>query len=440
MKSKLSPIFVVETDHSVPIVELVIAFRVGSTLDPEGREGALSLALSSLRRGAGKLSCEAIDTELDRLGAEFSTSTDAFNSSIQATVIARNLSAFFALLATLLREPTFADDEVSKLVRQLVAGRIDSRNDDRTLCARHFRRHLFAGHPLGRPAGGTLDSLPLLNSNDARSLWRQLLHYGPPIVGAAGAIDQAQLSALWQQHFSDLCLAPPKRTDAIAEPSVIPGRHLVIIDKPARTQTQIMIGTLGTHYTDGDHHALIVANTAFGGTFTSRLTTEVRGKRGWSYGASARLDRSMVRDAWTMWTFPAAADAAACVSLQLKLLSQWRSFGLKVREAAFAKKYLVESQVFEEDTASKRASLKLEEALGECPPGYHQEFEGEIKAVTITRANAAIKKRIHEKNLLICVTATAEQLRGPLEKAIGKLDSVRVVSFENDEFFAAKRA
>lgn len=435
MKSKLTPTFVVETDHSIPIVEVVIGFRVGSTLDPAGKEGALALALSSLRRGAGKYSCEAINAELDRLGAEFSTHTDTFSSSIQGTVIARNLPAFFALMATILREPTHSEHEVSKLLRQLVAGRIDSRNDDRTLCARHFRRQMFAGHPLGRPAGGTLDSLQTLTHADAKSLWSQLLHYGPPIVAAAGAIETEQLQALWNEHFSDLCLAPPRTASAVIEPTPLKGRHLVIVDKPARTQTQIMIGTLGTHYTDRDHHALIVANTAFGGTFTSRLTTEVRGKRGWSYGASSRLDRARVRDAWSMWTFPAATDAAACISLQLKLLSQFRSTGLKAKEATFAKKYLLESQVFEEDTAAKRAAQKLDEVFGEVPPGYHKEFEGEIKKITLQAANASVKKRLSEKNLLVCVTATADQLRGPIEKAIGKLDSVRVVSFEDDHFF-----
>ncbi len=435
MKSKLIPTFVVETDRSIPIIEIVIGFRVGSTLDPQDKEGALSLALSSLRRGAGKYSCEALDSELDRLGAEFSTHTDASSSSIQATVIARNLSAFFALLATILREPTHAEEEVAKLLRQLVAGRIDSRNDDRTLCARHFRRQMFAGHPMGRPAGGTLESLQNLTALDAKSLWTQLLHYGPPVVAAAGDIDETQLQSLWNEHFSDLCLAPPRTANAIVEPVALKGRHLLIVDKPSRTQTQIMIGTLGTHYTDRDHHALIVANTAFGGTFTSRLTTEVRGKRGWSYGASSRLERSRVRDAWTMWTFPAATDAAACLALQLKLFSQFRTTGLKAREASFAKKYLVESQVFEEDTAAKRAALKLDEVFGEVPPGYHAEFEAEIKAVTLAQANASVKKRLSEKNILICVTATADQLRGPLEKAIGKLDSVRVISFENDGFF-----
>ena len=64
-----------------------------------------------------------------------------------------------------------------------------------------------------------------------------------------------------------------------------PGRHLVFVDKPDRTQTQILIGGLGTSAHDADHVPLIVANAVFGGTFTSRLMQEVRSKRGWSYGA-----------------------------------------------------------------------------------------------------------------------------------------------------------
>src|SRR5207253_3567377 len=98
--------------------------------------------------------------------------------------------------------------------------------------------------------------------------------------------------------------------DEVAEPSMASGRRLVVVDKPERTQTQILIATMGTSPYDEDHVPLVIANAVFGGSFTSRLMREIRSKRGWSYGASARASIDRRRQAWVLWTVPSAPEAA----------------------------------------------------------------------------------------------------------------------------------
>src|SRR4029079_17184333 len=115
---------------------------------------------------------------------------------------------------------------------------------------------------------------------------------------------------------------------AIASPESRLGKRLVFVDKPERTQTQILMGEIGSHPRDSDHIPLHVATTIFGGTFTSRMMRAIRSERGWSYGASPRLPYDAQRDAFSMWTSPAAKDAAACIELQLELLGTWREKGI----------------------------------------------------------------------------------------------------------------
>src|SRR5439155_13779177 len=90
------------------------------------------------------------------------------------------------------------------------------------------------------------------------------------VVAVSGDVTETEGRAIAERVLAGL----PEGTrdaDAIPEPAQKPGRHLAFIDKPDRTQTQMVIGRLGTHAHDPDHVALVVANTAFGGTFTSRL-------------------------------------------------------------------------------------------------------------------------------------------------------------------------
>jgi zinc protease len=425
-------VVLVEESHDVPIVELLIVFRAGASIDPAGREGALALALRSLRRGAGTREALAIDEQIDRLGAELSTSVDASSATIHATVIRRNLEPFLDLLADLVLRPTFPEGEIAQVVRETRADIIDSRNDDRTLAARHFRRTLFAGHPYGRPPSGTLETLARLSRHDAQALYARSLVAPNVVVGAAGDITQAELEAIVRDRFGAIADGTPP-PEEIPEPPRRKGRRLVIVDKPERTQSQIYIGCLGTHPRDRDHTALVVANTIFGGTFTARLMREVRSKRGWSYGASSRLGRDRAREAWSMWTFPAARDAAACIELQLELLDDLLERGVTDRELAFAKSYISRSYAFEVDTAAKRLGQRLDQLVLGLPRDYYTGFVERVQAVTREDANAAVRRRLSRRDLLVTIVATARELRAALEKAIPDLEETRVISFESDE-------
>lgn len=208
------------------------------------------------------------------------------------------------------------------------------------------------------------------------------------------------------------------------------GRRLLFVDKPERTQTQLLVATLGTSAHDDDHVALYVANGVFGGTFTSRLMKEVRSKRGWSYGASARTAVDRHRQAWLMWTFPAAEDAAPCLKLMLDLLEDWVQHGVTPREVAFIKSYLIRSHAFEIDTAAKRLHQALDVELLGLPSDYFTNWIDRVRAVTPEEASASAKKRIRTDDLLVTVVATAAKVLGSMQAAIPLLTDASVVPFD----------
>jgi zinc protease len=206
----------------------------------------------------------------------------------------------------------------------------------------------------------------------------------------------------------------------------------VFVDKPDRTQTQILIGTLGTWPHDPDHVPLTVANAVFGGTFTSRLMNEIRSKRGWSYGAHARLSIDRQRQAFSMWTFPAAEDAPACLALELDLLEKFVNGGITPREAAFIQRYLVRSHAFDIDTAPKRLHQGLDVELLGLPKDYYSTYVEHVKAVTPETANAAVRARIRPEDLLVVVVGTASRTFDPVRDAVKNLGSHEIVPFDQE--------
>ncbi len=421
----------IERSDALPLVDLYVVCETGAMHDPVGREGALHLALRTLRRGTRARSAREIDAALDRLGAELSTSVDATAATVHAAVIRRNLPALLDLFGDILNEPSFPATEFAQVAREVRADLIDSRDDDRTLAGRWFRRTLFAGHPFGRPASGTPRTLTALTREHSMRAWKRTAVGTNLLLAAAGDITDDELQAFRARILPRLPSgeAPVRDLDP---PRPLRGRRLVIVDKPARSQTQIYIGNLGSHPRDRDHLALVLGNTIFGGTFTARLMREVRSKRGWSYGASSRLGRDRTREAWSMWTFPAAADAPGCVKLQLDLVRKLVEGGVTERELSFAKSFLGRSQAFDVDTPTKRLWRRLDRRLLGLPANFHDRYVERLQAVTRDEVNAALQRRLSPDDLLISVVATASELRTSLERAIPHLESTLVVPYETD--------
>ncbi len=419
-----------EPSPELPLVNLSVSLRVGSELDPPGKEGLSEVLVRLMRRNAGGRATSENDRIVDRLGGSLGADVVSSTMGFHGTVIARTFDQFCGLLAETVSAPSFRQDELERLKREMHGELIESLDNDRALARRWFRRRLFEGHPYGRPVSGTPKSLAAIELGDVEQLYRSAFVRSNLVFSFAGDTspeNALRSAAAVADGLEDGTRSPTTDRD----PPAPEGRRLLLVDKPERTQTQILVGGLGTHPGDDDHTALHVANTIFGGTFTARLTQEVRAKRGWSYGAYSSLPFDRRRHAFSMWTFPKAADAAACLALELGLLEDWCANGVTKKELGWAKRYLVRSHAFALDTAAKRVGLKLDEEIYDLPAGYYDDYEERVQAVTLEQANAAVEKRISPENLLITVVGTAKEIQGPLSEAIKNLSELEVVAFDD---------
>jgi zinc protease len=420
------------TEHSpaLPLVNISIALRTGSELDPLGKEGLSEILVRLMRRNAGGRDASDNDRIVDSLGGSLGADVVPSTMGFHGSVIARSFGDFITLLSDTVNAPGFQQDELERLKREMHSELIESLDNDRAIARRWFRRKLFQGHSYGRPVSGTSASLASISLDDVKNLYAQAFVRDNVVFAFAGDVDPA-LAAVHATSVGEKLPSGQPSTAPRQDPSAPAGRRLVLVDKPERTQTQILVGGLGTHPLDDDHTALHVGNTIFGGTFTARLTQEVRSKRGWSYGAYSSLPVDRSRQAFSMWTFPKAGDAAACLKLELDLLKDWCERGITKKELALAKRYLVRSHAFAIDTAAKRVGLKLDSEIYQLPTGYYEDYEARVQAVTLDEVNEAIQKRISFENLLVVVVGTAKDIETSIIEAVDKLDGHEVVAFDD---------
>jgi zinc protease len=416
----------VEPSNVLPLLSIVVAFRTGSAHDPAGKEGLSRITARMLRRGAGGLDAMETERAIDRLGGEVSFEVAISSTAVGAQVLARNAEPFVELVSKMIASPTFDEGELARLLRETRAELLEALDNDRGLADRFFRKKLFGTHGYGRTSRGTATSIAAIDRDGVRA--HHAKHYvrGNALVAMSGDVEPAVAEAL-ARKIVDALPAGNAPSEVLDEPKPLTGRHLVFVDKPERSQTQILIGSLGTTAHDPDHIALVVANNIFGGTFTSRLTREVRGKRGWSYGASSRLGVDRKRHSFAMWTFPAQADAAPCIALEISLLEKLVKDGVTDREVKFIQRYITRSWAFEIDTAQKRVHQALDVEILGLPADYYAKYLDHVAAVTAESANAAIRARIDPKNLLVTVVGTASTTLEAVKAKIPELSSEETI-------------
>ncbi len=425
-----SATIVVEAVPSLPLVHVVIAGHGGAMLEPEGRAGLASFHARMLRRGAGDFDAASFEAELDRLGAELWLDAQASTFAVHGTVLRRNLHAFVALLELMFTKPRFEAPEVDRLRREIEAQRVEILDSDDTLARLAFRRTMLAGHAYARPLGGTAETVARIDAESLRSHHARAFPRSGMTIGFAGAVAQAEA----EEIAARLLAAMPTNGDApsLAVPPVptLAGRGLVLVEKAERTQTQLLVGTRGSHPHDPDHVPLSVGVAVLGGTFTSRIVKEIRSKRGWSYSTSARISVERIRTSLVLSAQPGVADAGPCLALMLALLGDWVEGGITARELTSIRKYLVRSSVFDRDTAQKRMQRAVDEHVLELGAGYYDRWLAGVAAASLEEVNAAIQNRIDPAALRAVAVCTTQEARVPLERALPAPAETRVVSAE----------
>jgi zinc protease len=347
-------------------------------------------------------------------------------------VLKTKLDAALALIADVLLRPDYPALEAEKLEREILAQLDELRDDDGQLARRFFQRAMWGSHPYGRSIMGSQKSLAGITVDDARAWQQRVVRTGNLVIGFAGDLDERAAHAAVERHFSGVPGSPAIARPVVPDP---PGRRdlrLTLVDKPDRTQSQILLGQPAPLWGTPAFYALQVATCAYGGTFTARLMNEVRSKRGLSYGASARMGQGRGRKSLVVHVFPSLEQTCETLELVLGLHQDFIANGVTAEELEFAKGYLANSFAFGVATPEDRLELKLALELTGLPADYAATFPSRIRAVTLEETKEAMRTQLSGGGLEVCIVSTADELRPKLdETGLSKRFQIDTVSYDS---------
>ncbi|HEX2256518.1 MAG TPA: pitrilysin family protein, partial [Afifellaceae bacterium] len=272
-------------DYTVPIVTVNFAFRGGAAQDPEGKAGLANLMSGLLDEGAGDLDSVAFQTRLQDLNVDlsFDAGKDAFFGNMRT--LKQHQEEAFELLRLALNEPRFDEEPLTRVRGQILSSLRRSETDPNEIAGKTWSEVLFGDHAYGRPTEGNFDSVAALTADDLRTFHAKLARENL-YVAVVGAIDAETLGMELDRAFGGL----PERAElepvADIEPREGEQRHMQL----AVPQTVIRMGGRGLTRHDPDFIPAYIANHILGGgSFSSRLYSEIRETRGLAYSVGTGL-------------------------------------------------------------------------------------------------------------------------------------------------------
>jgi zinc protease len=367
-------------DHNIPFTALEIQFRGGTSLDAPGKRGAVNLMAALIEEGSGDMDSRAFAEARDALAAEFTFQAGTDSVGVSARFLTENRDQATELLRQALNEPRFDQDAIDRVREQVLSILRSDAKDPDAIASNTFDALAFGDHPYGSDGNGTLETVAALTRDDILAAYKGALARDRIYVAAAGDITAEQLGPLLDKLFAGLpetgTPLPPR-----ANLQLPPG--VTVTDYPT-PQSTVLFGHVGIARDAPDFFPAFILNEALGGgRFTARLMSEVREKRGLTYGIGSYLVGLDQAELY-MGQFSASNDKVAEAIEVIR--AEWARIGaegLTEEELASTKTYLTGSYPLRFDGNSRIANILVGMQMEDLPIDYAVTRNARIEAVTM---------------------------------------------------------
>ena len=406
---------------AIPMVDVQVDFDAGTRRDPAAQAGlASAFALMSSKgvRAGGPDEPAMDENDLGEawadLGAAFDAGAerDALAFSLRSLTEPDLLARAVRLAARQLGDSEFADSVWQRERARWQAAIREADTRPGTAAVKAFHRAVFGEHPYGQFA--TAETLERIGVADLRAFQARYLLPCRARVAIVGAVDRAQAQALVQALLARLPDTRPQDCAPLPElPQVQPLAQGHQIDIPfASAQAHVLIGQPGFARRDPDFLALLVGNHILGGGgFTSRLTTQVREKRGLTYGVYSQFSPGLQAGAFAVGLQTRPDQALQATQLSREVLERFVAEGPTEAELRAAKDNLVGGFALRIDSNRKLLANVVNIAWNDLPLDYLEHWTERVEALTVADIRAALQRKL-QPDRMVTVTVGAQPAAG----------------------------
>jgi zinc protease len=393
----------------IPMLDVEIQVDGGSRRDPAAKAGLASVTAGLVSggvaayRGQAALDENQLSEAWVDLGAQFGlgASSDRFTVSLRTLTQPDLLQSAVALAARELAAPAWPDSVWQRDRERMVAALKEAETRPGTSAGRAFSQAVYGEHPYGfEPTAETLGAIGVA---DMRDFYRRHASACRAQVSLVGAVDRAKADSIVGELMAAWAPNGCETLPVVAE--VEPLAAAVEMRLPFdAAQAQVLIGQPGMRRDDPDHFPAFVGNYILGGGgFVSRLTTEVREKRGLSYSVYSYFNPGLHAGAFQIGLSTRADQAEQALSVAKDVLREFVAEGPTEAELAAAKEYLVNSFALRIDSNRKLLANVSNMAWHGLPLDYLDTWTDKVKAVTVADIRRTFAKVLQPGRMVTVV-------------------------------------
>ena len=387
----------------VPVVNAaLVTLGAGTASDPAQLPGLATFTANLLDEGAGGRNALQIADALDLLGASLSTSAgwDAANANLY--VLRKNFPAALGIMADVVTRPDFPAADVERLRAERLTALQRGRDEPGTIASNAFQTLVFGPqHPYGRPA--TTAATREMSRERLAEFHRARYRPGSATLVLVGDVDAAELHPAVERAFGGWAGGGAPALMAAPRAPEVARTAIYLVDKPGAAQSEVRIGHPGVSRDHPDYFPLVVLNTLLGGSFTSRLMSNLRETHGYSYGASSSFSMRRGAGPFTAQAAVVTAKTDSAVIEFFHELRRVRDEPIPAAELERAKRYVALGfpQNFEttSDVAGQLSSL----VTYGLDPAYYDTYVDRVMAVTAADVARVAREYVRPDKAVVVV-------------------------------------
>ncbi|MEE9494582.1 MAG: pitrilysin family protein [Gammaproteobacteria bacterium] len=388
--------------HDLPMLDINVVFDAGSARD-DGAEGLASLTNALLTQGAAGLSADQIAIAMEDRGAELSSSVgdDMATLSLRSLKDDVLLQPALELFAKVIAKPDFPKGDFEREQQRMITSARYRKQKPGSIASEQFSRLIYADHPYASVSGGTEETLATITTKQVQNFYAAHYTASNALIAIVGDLTKAQALVISENLVAGLSRgsalsALPKVSDLLAAKQVV-------LKHPA-TQTHILMGEPGNYRGDPDYFSLYVGNFILGGSgLVSRISEEVREKRGLSYSAYSYFSPLKRKGIFTLGLQTKNENRDEALSVLKQTLNDFVDKGPTEKELLLAKKNITGGFPIRISSNGKIIGYLAVIGFYNLPLDYLDAFNQKIESVTVDQIKDAFKRRVHPDKMITVI-------------------------------------
>ena len=397
-------------NHDLPIVDLSVNFAAGSARDSAEKSGLAGITRYLMALGAAGMSDEVIANKMADIGAVLGGDFDVDRAAFKLRTLSspREQSQALEIFTKVLQKPDFPEAVLSREKARIISGLQESATQPESMSSKAFMTAMYGKHPYALDDSGEVETVSNIKRDDLLDFYNK--HYGAKgaVIAVIGDLTRDQANTIAENISNGM----PKTADVgpIAKVEYPTAPVELRIAHPA-SQSHILLGYPGIKRGDPDLFPLYVGNYILGGGgFVSRLTEEVREKRGLVYSVYSYFMPMAELGPFQIGLQTKKDQANAALKLVQETLDKFLKNGVTEKELIAAKANIIGGFPMRIDSNGKILDYLSVIGFYKLPLNYLDEYNKKVASVTTAQIKEAFNRRLKPENFVTVIVGDPDAM------------------------------